>query len=116
MEERNFLLIPNQRVILFPEVSHVVLDYKPPSLGDRGRSPEKWELSLNIDGEKFRIDSSTVEWSMWTLGHDISSFIGTDMIDNHGKDTSRYDPNVTREETVAKWKRRIEEETEEKRK
>jgi len=112
VEERNSLLIPNQRVIPFMDVTRVVVDYHP----GVHNHPSWWDVYLDIDGEKFKIDSSTTEWSMWALGHDISSLIGKEMIDKHLKDTSRYDPNVTREEIVAKRRKRMEQDAEERRK
>jgi len=98
----------------------VVLDYKPPSYsagpyGGGGR-PAKWELSLDIGGEKVSIDDSTNKWEMWSLAHWISQLIGKEMIDRNGKGESRYDPKVSREEIVARWKKRTEQEAEKKKK
>ena len=108
VEERNFLLIPNQRAIPFTDVTMVVVDYH---LGDTNHS-SWWDVYLDIGGEKFKIDSSTQEWAMWSLGIRISELIGKEMMDKHLKDTSRYAPKITREEAVERWRQRAERETE----
>ena len=110
VEERNFLLIPNRRVIPFMDVTRVVVDYHPGDTNHRSW----WDVYLDIGGKKFKIDSSTIEWSMWALGLKISELIGKEMIDKHGKDTSKYAPKVTRKEIVEKWKKRAEQEAEKK--
>jgi len=108
-EERSFLLIPNQRVIPFMDVTMVVVDYRPLD----GNHPSWWDVYLDIGGEKFKIDSSTQEWAMWSLGIEVSELIGKKMIDKHLKDTSRYDPKVTREEIVARFKKRTQQDSDE---
>lgn len=106
LDERRFLLMRRQHIILFSAVMSVDVDKKNiwffdilaiienfPSL-IRGMSfsayPAKskydaWQVSLNIGGEKVKIDRTTNARNMVNLANKVSQFIGKELVDKSPK-------------------------------
>ena len=116
LEDHFLFFFPRQRVIPFKSVARAVVDYKPPSFSQRSRTPAKWVLSLDIAGGRVKIDDSERESEMWSLAQRISELIGKEMTYSRGTKEALYDPKVTREEIVEKWRKRAEQEAEERKK
>lgn len=88
MGKRPFLLIHRQRVIPFSNVGSVVIEYEPITSGGGQYSTtarDAWKVSIDIVGKKLKIDHTTNKANMFHLASDISSFIGTELVDNSAK-------------------------------
>ena len=117
--KKRILLFPRrQRVIPFSAVMGVVIDYEPPSGGGPyGRSsPASWKVSLHMGNESIKIEQTTNQWGMWSLAYEIAKLIGKEIIDRDRGGTTRIDPKLPREEIVARWRKRAEQEAEERKK
>jgi len=86
-EKRHFLMISTRRVIPFSEVRSVVIDYEAEASSRRRLSGQvdAWKVSINIIGEKLKIDRTTNKENMVHLASEISSFIGTEQVDKSMK-------------------------------
>ena len=111
LRNRYLFFIRRERGIPFAAISRVVVDREVSAGGSYGISEVKWKLSIVVGGAKVAIEDSKNEWEMWSLGQWVSRITGKEMVDrSSGKGEARFDPNVSREEIVAKWKKRIEQE------
>ena len=108
VEERRFLLILRRRIIAFSDVTSVNLDKKdiwffnifavvenshdlPWHKGQlRHLKNDAWQVSLNVDGKKVRIDHTPNKEDMWSIASGISRFMGKELVDNWAKPKSRY--------------------------
>ena len=117
LRNRYLFFIRRERVIPFTAISRVVVDREVYAGGPYGGSEVKWKLSIVVGGAKVAIGDSKNEWEMWSLGQRMSQLTGKEMVDrSSGKGEARFNPNVSREEIVAKWGRRAEREAEERKK
>ena len=86
IEKRHFLLIRTRRVIPFSDVGTVVIDYEAEITSYRtGGSRDAWRVSIDIVGKKLSIDRTSNKANMFDLASEISSFIGTEQVDNSAK-------------------------------
>ena len=85
IHERRFLLIHRQRVILFRDITSVDIDYKK-KWGLWGAQAlvrrSAWQVSLNVAGEKLKIDHTTNKADMYNLASRVSNFVGKELVDN----------------------------------
>ena len=113
LRNRYLFFIRRERVIPFTAISRVVVDREVYAGGPYGGSEVKWKLSIVVGGAKVAIEDSKNEWEMWSLGQRMSQLTGKEMVDrSSGKGEARFDPNVSREEMVAKWQRKYKEDRE----
>ncbi len=106
IEKRHFLLIHTQRVIPFSTVTDVKVHHREPEYvsGTYGKTEGSWVVYLNLSGGRVRITDGAGEWGGWGEADEISRFIGKGPV------------GPTREDAVAKWKKRAEREAKEKKK
>ena len=85
IHERCFLLIHRQRVIPFQDITSVDIDYKK-KWGLWGSQAlvrrSAWQVSLNVGGEKLKIDHTTNKANMCNLASEVSIFMGKELVDN----------------------------------
>ncbi len=74
-----------KRVIPFSDVRTVVIDYEAEAKTSgyaAGARVDAWKVSIDIAGKKFKIDRTRNKENMFHLASEISSFIGTELVDN----------------------------------
>ena len=78
--DSGFLFFRRQRVIPFSDVRNIVIDYE--QKVSEKRAHDAWKVSINNVGKKLKIDHTRNKASMFHLASEISSFIGTELVDN----------------------------------
>lgn len=117
LENCYLFFIRRKRVIPFADISIVVVNREVYSGGPYVASEVKWKLSIVVGGAKVAIEDSKNEWEMWSLGQRISQLTRKVMVDrSSGKGETRFNPNISREEIVERWKKRAEQEAAERKK
>jgi len=108
LRNRYLFFIRRERVIPFADISSVVVESRVHSGGSHGGSEVTWSrLSIVVGGAKVAIDDSKNEWEMWSLGQRVSQLTGKEMVDRlSGKGETKFNPNISREEIVKRWKKR----------
>jgi len=85
IHERRFLFIHRQRVIPFRDITSVDIDYRK-KWGAWGAQAlvrrSAWQVSLNVAGEKLKIDHTTNKADMHNLVSEVSNFMGKELVDN----------------------------------
>lgn len=85
IHERRFLFIHRQRVIPFRDITSVDIDYRK-KWGVWGAQAlvrrSAWQVSLNVAGEKLKIDHTTNKADMHNLVSEVSNFMGKELVDN----------------------------------
>ena len=107
LRDRYLFFKHRERVIPFAGINRVVIDRKVDSRGTYG-SEFKWILSIVVGSAKVVIEDSKNEWEMWSLGQCLSQITGKEMVDrSSGNGEAKFNPNISREEIVEKWKKQI---------
>ena len=114
-EYRNDLFIRKKHVIPFSNYMKVILHRDRTS--DGFYRVTSVTLSVQVGGDRILLDNSENEEAIRAEAHLVSSFTGWELSDTLESyttmSTTEYNPNQPREEIVAKWKQRMEQERKE---